>query len=183
MLKAYDGLPSKPHVLYQNVPIDLGGEKVHIDIIVIDDPLDYNILIGHNFMYAMKFVESLVFQLLMIPLYGKVVTIDQINFYKPRASEALENILPHISGRTLQTPRRNGCPTIFKDSSILGIYEGPSPTIPLDYTPFVCTFSTETEIMIVGDARSENTSPTSSPNIDDHTMPDPIQVHFLFSFS
>jgi len=50
---------------------------------VIDAPLDYNILLGRNFMYAMKVVASSVFRLLMFPLDGKVVTIDQLTFYKP----------------------------------------------------------------------------------------------------
>jgi len=60
-LKAYDGRPSKPQGLYQNVPIELGKNKVHINIEVIDAPLDYNILLGRSFMYVMKAVTSCVF--------------------------------------------------------------------------------------------------------------------------
>jgi len=82
-LEAYDGRPSKPQGLYQNVPVKLGGKKVYIDIEVIDAPLDYNIILGRSFMYAMNAVASSVFHLLMFPLDGRVVTIDQLTFYEP----------------------------------------------------------------------------------------------------
>jgi hypothetical protein len=43
-LRAYDGRPSSPEGLFQNVPVELGGKTILIDIEVIDAPLDYNIL-------------------------------------------------------------------------------------------------------------------------------------------
>jgi len=134
-------------------------------------------------MYPMKAITSSVFQILMFPLDGKVVTIDQLTFYENRAFEALENVLPHISGSTVSTPCINGCPSIFKDSLLLGIYEGPSPTIPLDYTHFMYTLSFKPEFAIVTNASSKNAPPTSSLSIDDHTLVDPIQVPFLFPLS
>jgi hypothetical protein len=60
-LRAYDGRPSSPEGLFQNVPVELGGKTVLIDIEVIDAPLDYNILFGHSYMYAMKAVASSIF--------------------------------------------------------------------------------------------------------------------------
>jgi hypothetical protein len=60
-LRAYDGRPSSPEGLFQNVSIKLGGKTVLIDIEVIDASLDYNILFGHSYMYAMKVVASSVF--------------------------------------------------------------------------------------------------------------------------
>jgi len=176
-LKAYDGHPSKPQGLHQNVPIELGGKKVHIDIEVIDAPLDYNILLGRNFMYAMKSIASSVFRLLMFPLDGKVITIDQLTFYEPQASRALENVLPHIAGNIVVTLRTNGCPSIFKDSSLLGIYESPTPTTPLDH---MYTVSTTPESMTPPNAPSNTGSPISSP---DTNVPEPIQVPFLFPLS
>jgi hypothetical protein len=43
-LQAYDGRPSQPEGLYQNVLVELGGKTILIDIEVIDTQLDYNIL-------------------------------------------------------------------------------------------------------------------------------------------
>ena len=45
-LRAYDGRPSTPVGLFQNVPVCLVGKTVHIDIEVLDAHLDYNILLG-----------------------------------------------------------------------------------------------------------------------------------------
>jgi hypothetical protein len=53
-LRAYDGRPSSPEGIFQNVPVELGGKTILIDIEVIDAPLDYNILFGRSYMYAMK---------------------------------------------------------------------------------------------------------------------------------
>jgi len=44
---------------------------VLIDIEVVDAPLDYNILLGRSYMYAMKAVSSLVFRTMMFPHAGK----------------------------------------------------------------------------------------------------------------
>lgn len=120
----------------------MGEKKVHIDIEVIDAPLDYNILLGRSFMYAMKAIAYSILQIFMLLLDGKVITIDQLTFYRPRSAEALENVLPHLSGSPAQPPLVSSCPIIFKYSLLLGIYEGSFPTIPLDYTPLVCTLST-----------------------------------------
>nr|KUM45854.1 hypothetical protein ABT39_MTgene2208 [Picea glauca] len=71
ILRAYDGFISQPEGLYQNVPIELEGKMVLIDIEVVDAPLDYNILLGRSYMYAMKAVSSLVFRTMMFPHAGK----------------------------------------------------------------------------------------------------------------
>jgi hypothetical protein len=63
-LRAYDNRPSSPEGLFQNVPIELGGKIILINIEVIDAPLDYNILFRHSYMYAMKVVASSVFHIL-----------------------------------------------------------------------------------------------------------------------
>jgi len=60
-LKDYDVRPSKSQGLYQNFPIELGGNKLHINIEFIDAPLDYNILLGRSFMYAMKAIAPSIF--------------------------------------------------------------------------------------------------------------------------
>jgi hypothetical protein len=85
-LRAYDGRPTSSAGLCQNVPIELGGKTILIDIEVIDAQLDYNILFGRNYMYAMKAVASSVFRTMMFPHNGKIVTIDQLTHYEPNHS-------------------------------------------------------------------------------------------------
>jgi hypothetical protein len=75
-LRAYDGRPTSSAGLCQNVPIELWGKNILIHIEIINAQLDYNILFGRNYMYAMNVVASSVFCMMMFPHNGKIVTID-----------------------------------------------------------------------------------------------------------
>ena len=66
-LRAYDGCPSNFVSLYQNVLVFLAIKMVHIDIEVLDAHLDYNILLGQSYMYAMPAIASFVFHIMMFP--------------------------------------------------------------------------------------------------------------------
>ena len=50
---------------------------------VVQGPLDFNLLLGHDYFYAMKAVVSTLFRLMHFPHDGKIVTIDQLSFVKP----------------------------------------------------------------------------------------------------
>jgi hypothetical protein len=128
-LRAYDGRPSSPEGLFQNVPIELGGKTILIDIEVIDAPLDYNILFGHSYMYAMKAVASSVFRTMMFPHNGKIITIDQVSHYEPNHSSNIDNILPLVRTSSDAYPLMDMGPRIFKDPSLLGAYHGAPPLI------------------------------------------------------
>ena len=65
-LHAYDGLPSQPQDLFQNVPIEMAKRIILNDIKVINTQLDYNIFLGDRYIYAIKFITSMVFWLIMI---------------------------------------------------------------------------------------------------------------------
>ena len=60
-LRAYDGRPLATVGLYQNVPVCLVGKMALRDIEVLDAQLDYNILLGQSYMYAMSAITSFVF--------------------------------------------------------------------------------------------------------------------------
>jgi hypothetical protein len=129
-LRAYDGRPSSPEGLFQNVPVELGGKTILIDIEVIDAQLDYNILLGRTYMYAMKAVASSVFRTIMFPHNGKIVTIDQVTHYEPNPSDSLDNILPLIHANHEVYPLVEMGPGMFKDPSLLGTYHGAPPLLP-----------------------------------------------------
>jgi hypothetical protein len=128
-LRAYDGRPSSPEGLFQNFPIELGGKTILIDIEVIDAPLDYNILFGRSYMYAMKEVASSVFGMMMFPHNGKIITIDQVSSYEPNHSSNIDNILPLVCTSFDAYPFMEMDPRIFKDPSLLGAYHGAPPLI------------------------------------------------------
>jgi hypothetical protein len=129
-LRAYDGRSSSPEGLFQNVPVELGGKTILIDIEVIDAPLEYNILLGRTYMYAMKAVASSVFRTIMFPHNGKIVTIDQVTHYEPNPSASLDNILLLIHAKHEVYPLVEMGPGMFKDPSLLGTYHGAPPLLP-----------------------------------------------------
>jgi hypothetical protein len=128
-LRDYDGRPSSLEGLFQNVPVELGGKTILIDIEVIDAPLDYNILFGCSYMYAMKAVASFIFRTMMLPHNGKIITIDQVSHYEPNPSANIDNILPliHTSHEAYLLIEMG--PEIFKDPSLLGNYHGAPPLL------------------------------------------------------
>jgi hypothetical protein len=56
---------------------------VCIEVEVVDAPLDYNLLLGRSWTYAMQAVVATVFRVLLFPLEGRIVTIDQLSFSRP----------------------------------------------------------------------------------------------------
>jgi hypothetical protein len=145
-LRAYDGRPSSPEGLFQNVPVELGGKTILIDIEVIDAPLDYNILFGRSYMYAMKAVASSIFRTMMFPHNGKIVTIDQVSHYEPNPSANLDNILPLIHTNQDAYPLVEMGPRIFKDPSLLGTYHGAPPLLhPANQVCIISSNGTHTE--------------------------------------
>jgi hypothetical protein len=53
---------------------------VEVDVQVFDASLDYNLLLGHNWTYAMTAVMSLVFCTFFFPHEWKIVMIDHLSF-------------------------------------------------------------------------------------------------------
>jgi hypothetical protein len=144
-LRTYDGRPSSPEGLFQNVPVELGGKTILIDIEVMDAQLDYNILLCRTYMYAMKAVASSVFRTIMFPHNGKIVTIDQVSHYEPNPSANLDNILPLIHANQDIYPLVDMGPGMFKDSSLLGTYHGAPPLLPPSQVCAISSKETPTE--------------------------------------
>lgn len=84
-LQDFDGHNFVPKGVLLNFSIELGRKIVHVDVEVVDSTLDYNLLLGHSWFYAMTVVISSIFRLLFFPYEGKIITIDQLDFYVPSA--------------------------------------------------------------------------------------------------
>ena len=67
MLNAFDGHSFHPHGILPTFPVQLGGKMVEVEVEVVDAPLDYNLLLGHNWDYVMVVVISSVFHMLCFP--------------------------------------------------------------------------------------------------------------------
>jgi hypothetical protein len=96
MLTSFDGCSFQPHEILPTFLVQLGGNKVEVDVDVVDAPLDYNLLLGRNWTYAMITVMSFVFHTLCFPREGKIVTIDQLSFAHASPSASIGSLIPVI---------------------------------------------------------------------------------------
>ena len=53
---SFNKRPIAPLRILPHLPITLGGKIACIDVMVIQGPLDFNILLGQDYVYAMKVV-------------------------------------------------------------------------------------------------------------------------------
>jgi hypothetical protein len=66
--------------------MQLGGKTLCVEIEVVDASLDYNLLLGRSWTYAMQAVVAIVFWVFFFPHEGRIVTIDQLSFSRPDPS-------------------------------------------------------------------------------------------------
>ena len=57
-------------------PVTLGGKTVVIDVMVVQDPLDFDLLLRRDYVYAMKTIVSTLFRVIYFPHDGRILTID-----------------------------------------------------------------------------------------------------------
>jgi hypothetical protein len=82
-LLAFNRRTSQPLGILPQFPITLGGKTVFIDVMVVRDPLDFTLLLGQDYFYAMKALVSTLFHVISFPHDGRIVTIDQLSFIGP----------------------------------------------------------------------------------------------------
>ena len=58
------------------LPVTLSGKTVLVDFMVIEDPLDFNMLLGCDYVYAMKVVVSTLFRVMHFPRNESIVTVN-----------------------------------------------------------------------------------------------------------
>ena len=65
------------------LPVTLGGKSIHMDVMVVPRPLDFNLLLVCEYTYAMGVLVSSLFRFMCFPHQGWIVTIDQLVFFGP----------------------------------------------------------------------------------------------------
>jgi hypothetical protein len=126
MLRAFRGWGFHPHGILQSLPVQLGGKTVTVDVKVVDAPLDYKLLLGRSWFYAMNVVASSVFQCVQFPHQGKIVTVDQLDFCTPDAHAPTTNNIPFLGDHKI-TYESIGV-GFLKDSSLMGTFPTPLPS-------------------------------------------------------
>jgi hypothetical protein len=70
LLTAFDGRSFRPHGIIPSFPVQLGGKTVCVEVEVVDASLDYNLLLGRSWTYAMQAVVATVFLGLVVSTRG-----------------------------------------------------------------------------------------------------------------
>ena len=65
-------IPTAPLGILPHFPITLGGKTACIDVMVVQGPLDFNMLLGHDYVYTMKDAVSTIFRVMYLPHNGKI---------------------------------------------------------------------------------------------------------------
>ena len=60
-----------------------------VKVEVVDVPLDYNLLLGHKWIYAMKAIISSIFRVVYFPFEDHIVMLDQMSFDNFSSSPSL----------------------------------------------------------------------------------------------
>jgi hypothetical protein len=103
MLTAFDGHSFRLHDILPAFPIHLGGKTVEVEVEVFNAPLDYNLLRGQNWTYAMVVVISFIFPTLCFPHEGNIVTINQLSFAYSSPNASIGPSIPVIDNSHLTT--------------------------------------------------------------------------------
>jgi hypothetical protein len=82
-LLTFNRRTSHPLGILPQFLVTLGRKTVFIDVMVVQDPLDFDLLLGRDYVYAMKAIVSTLFHVISFPHDGRIVTIDQIFFIGP----------------------------------------------------------------------------------------------------
>ena len=96
MLTAFDGRSFRPHGILPAFEIKLARKAVSVEVEVIDAPLDYNLLLGRSWTYAMSTIASAVLRVVVFPHEGKLITIDQLDFTQKGRLDSNESTVPLV---------------------------------------------------------------------------------------
>ena len=95
-LTAFDKGTSRPLGILPDVPITLRGKTIHMNVMVVQGPLDYNLLLGRDYIYCMRTIVSSLFRVMCFLHEGRVVKlVDQLSF--PGSHRANSHI-PSLNG-------------------------------------------------------------------------------------
>ena len=75
-------------------PVNLGGKTILFDFMVIEDPLDFNMLLGCDYVYSMEVVVSTFFPMMYFNHGEEIVTIDQLDFLNPSPNATRDQVFP-----------------------------------------------------------------------------------------
>ena len=95
---------------------------------MVDAPLDYNLLLGRNWMYSMQAIASSLFRVVCFPHNGKIVTIDQMTFKNLSVTASLGASIAIVE-HSQPTTRSVG---VGMYPSLMGSFSCPTPILMIE---------------------------------------------------
>jgi len=124
-LKAFDGRGFCPYGLLNDFPIKLEEKIVAIDVEVVDAELDYNLLLGRSWTYAMAAVVSSYFRMIMFLHKGITMKVDKLPYYTSDPNST--GSIPFVG--KLAAPYKEVGFGLLKDSSLMVTFVFPAPVL------------------------------------------------------
>ena len=90
---------SQPLGILPKLPITLGGKTIYIYMMVVQGPLDFNLLLGHDYVYVTGALVSSLFRVMCFLHEGIIVFIEQLTFISP---ESTPNQPSSLNGHYMQ---------------------------------------------------------------------------------
>lgn len=120
-MKTFDGRGFRPYGILNDVLVELEGKTVAIEVEFVDTQLDYNILLGRSWTYAMVVMVSSFFRMFMFPHKGKIMKVDELSYYTsdPNSSGSIP-----FFGKSITTYEDVGV-GLLKDSSLMQTFTFP----------------------------------------------------------
>jgi hypothetical protein len=124
-LKAFENRGFKPFGVLTALPVELEGNTIIVEVEVVNALLDYNLLLGRSWIYAMSALVSTLFHVLRLSHKGKIAIVGQLAYFN---FDSRIGSVPFIE----KTPSsyddvRVG---ILKDSYMMRTFPLPPPDIP-----------------------------------------------------
>jgi hypothetical protein len=124
MLTAFDDHSFRPHGILPAFLVQLGGKREEVEVEVVDAPLNYNLLLGCNWTYAMVIVISSIFCTICFPHQGEIVMIDQLSFVYSSLNASVGPPIPVVNN-SQPTTKNIG---VRMYSSLMGTFDFSTPT-------------------------------------------------------
>ena len=96
LLTAFDGHSHRPHGIVMAFPIYVGGKVVNIEVEIVDSNLEYNLILGRNWIYDMDAIASSLFCILCFPHEGTIIFVDQMDYYPIDSNASSDSIVPLV---------------------------------------------------------------------------------------
>ena len=101
---------------------------MNIEVEVVDASLDYNLLLGRNWIYEMDAIASSLFRIVCFPHEGRIVTVDQLDCPQIDPNASSDSSVPKLDNT--KVPVENLGVGMY--SSLMGTFDLPPPTVHIN---------------------------------------------------